>query len=80
MKRLYRIGFVTTIPARFNLTIVLTKKLVVDILKSLVIMLDRYTLHERRQQMIDTTLAIVAVVMFALGWWAGRAVLRGYDL
>lgn len=29
--------------------------------------------------MIDTTLAIVAVVMFALGWWAGREILRGYE-
>lgn len=76
MKRLYRIGFVATIPARFNLTIVLTKKLVVDIFKSLVIMLDRYTLHERRQQMLDTTLAIVAVAMFVLGWWVGRALQR----
>ncbi len=29
--------------------------------------------------MLDTHLALVAVVMFALGWWAGRAILRGYE-
>ena len=38
--------------------------------------LIRNTLHERRQQMLDTTLAIVAVAMFALGWWVGRALQR----
>lgn len=53
--------------------------MLIDIFNSLVIMLDRYTLHERRQQMLDTHLAIIAVVMFALGWWAGRAILRGYE-
>ena len=38
--------------------------------------LIRNTLYERRQQMLDTTLAIVAVAMFALGWWVGRALQR----
>ena len=38
--------------------------------------LIRNTLHERRQQMLDTTLAIVAVAMFVLGWWVGRALQR----
>jgi len=29
--------------------------------------------------MVDTWLAVIVVVSFLLGWWSGRAILRGYE-